>query len=246
MKFQFIYPGGTWATGMQHMPSDSFVPPLGILYLSSCLESAGHKVRVIDYWVEKFDKNRLSSGLKNTDAVGISITGFNLKESLDICHFIKEIDSDIPLLVGGPHVTIYPQKTLEECHADIAIEGEGEPGITKLADAIMGKAQIETVEGAHYKENGKIKKGKQPSLVKDLDELKFPARRLVKENDYGYLFGSKVGRGRVTSILSSRGCPMNCRFCQRNFFNSHRYCRVITLPGFGQVQIGSQSRHMGQ
>ena len=69
MKIQFIYPGGTWATGMQHMPSDPFAPPLGILYLSSCLEESGHKVNVIDYWSEQFNKDRLRKAVKAADAV---------------------------------------------------------------------------------------------------------------------------------------------------------------------------------
>jgi radical SAM superfamily enzyme YgiQ (UPF0313 family) len=60
-------------------------------------------------------------------------------------------------------------------------------------------------------------------MVKDLDKIPFPARHLVKDNDYGYLFGSKVGKGKVTSMLSSRGCPMSCRFCQRNFFGMNTF-----------------------
>ena len=223
MKFQFICPGGSWATGMQHMPSDPFAPPLGVLYLSSCLESAGIKADVIDYWADKFDEKRLASKLKSSDAVGITITGFNLQESLNICKFIKEVDSDISLVIGGPHVTIYPKKTLKESKADIAIEGEGEPGIVELANTITGKTKIKNVEGAYYVERGQIKKGKAPSIVKDLNSLKFPARHLVKEYDYGYLFGSKVGKGKATSILSSRGCPMSCKFCQRNFFGMNMF-----------------------
>jgi len=219
MKFQFIYPAGTWAAGMQHMSSGPLVPPLGILYLSSCLERAGHKANVIDYWAEKFDKNKLANMVKNADAIGVTIAGFNLRESLDICHLIKEIDPDIPLVVGGPHVTLYPKKSLEESNADIAVEGEGEPGIVKLADTIIGKNKLDKVEGAYYRKNGEIKKGKAPCIVKNLDELPFPARHLIKGYDYGYFFGSKVAKGKATSVSSSRGCPMKCRFCQRNFFS---------------------------
>ena len=223
MKFQFIYPGGTWATGMQHMPSDPFSPPLGILYLSSCLESAGNKAGVIDYWSEKFDKQKLTNVLKNSDAVGISITGFNLKESVDICNFIKESDKDIPLVIGGPHITLYPEKSLKKCNADIAIVGEAETTIHKIADSIQGKSKLKEIEGTYFFERSKIKHGKKPTMVKDLDKIPFPARHLVKDNEYGYLFGSKVGKGKATSMLSSRGCPMSCRFCQRNFFGMNTF-----------------------
>lgn len=223
MKTQFIYPGGTWATGMQHMPSDPFAPPLGILYLSSCLEEAGHKASVIDYWSEQFNKDKLSRAVKDADAIGVSITGFNLKESLEICHLIKEIDPDIPLIVGGPHITLYPKKSLKECKADIAVEGEAELTINKIVKSLQGKTKLNEIEGVYYSENGRIKQGKKPIMVKDLNTLPFPARHLVKDYDYGYLFGSKVGKGKATSVLSSRGCPMNCRFCQRNFFGMNTF-----------------------
>ncbi|RLF40703.1 MAG: radical SAM protein, partial [Thermoplasmata archaeon] len=46
----------------------------------------------------------------------------------------------------------------------------------------------------------------------------FPDRKLVDKYNYGFLFGSKLGKGKFTSIITSRGCPYRCRFCQRNFF----------------------------
>jgi radical SAM superfamily enzyme YgiQ (UPF0313 family) len=223
MKFQFIYPGGTWATGMQHMPSDPFAPPLGILYLSSRLEKEGHKVSIIDYWSEQYNKQKLENAVNNSDAIGISITGFNINESLNICHLIKEIDPDIPLLVGGPHITLYPEKSLKECKANIAVVGEAETTISKIVESINDTAKLKNIEGTYFFENKKIKHGKEPTIVEDLDNLPFPARHLVEHYDYGYLFGSKVGKGKATSILSSRGCPMNCRFCQRNFFGMNTF-----------------------
>lgn len=228
------------------MPPDPFAPPLGILYLSSCLEKAGHKANVIDYWSEQFNKDRLKRAVKDADVIGVSITGFNLKESLNICHLVKEIDCDIPLVVGGPHITLYPKKSLKECKADIAIEGEAEPSIAKLADALEGKEKLSNIQGAYFLNNKKILQGKKPTMVKELNKLEFPARHLVKDYDYGYLFGSKVGKGKATSILSSRGCPMNCRFCQRNFFGMNTFrsrsaenvleeLRVIADEGYSTV-----------
>lgn len=224
MKFQFIYPAGTWSAGRQNMSTGRpFIPPLGILYLSSCLERAGHKANVIDYWAEKFDKNKLAYMVRTADAVGITIASFNLRESIDICHFVKEIDPNVPLIVGGPHVTLYPQKSLIDTNADIAVQGEGEPGIVKLAEAITGKNTVEQVDGVYYRKNGEIKKGKNPCIVNNLDELPFPARHLVFDYDYGHFFGSKVTEGKATSISSSRGCPSKCRFCQRNFFSMDKF-----------------------
>lgn len=243
MKFHFIYPGGTWATGMQHMPSDPFSPPLGILYVSSCLENAGHKASVTDYWAEKYKKENLEKKVKESDAVGISITGFNLNESLQICKVIKEIDKDIPLLVGGPHVTIYPDKSLKDCNADLALEGEGEPSIIKIVDALQGKRTYNNIEGLYFWDGKKIKKGKPPTLVKDIDTLRFPSRHLVEKYEYGYLFGSKVGKGKATSMLSSRGCPMKCRFCQRNFFGMNTFRARTAENVFEELKIVVEKKY---
>lgn len=91
---------------------------------------------------EKFEKNKLSNSVNNADAIGVSLTGFNLKESIDICKLIKEIDKNIPLIVDGPHVSLYPEKTLKESNAGIAVKGEGEPGINKLVEFLQGKNSL--------------------------------------------------------------------------------------------------------
>ena len=58
-------------------------------------------------------------------------------------------------------------------------------------------------------------------MIDNLDELPFPARHLVEKYDYGdFPFGFQLKK-MVTSLITSRGCPFNCRFCARysNFIN---------------------------
>jgi len=50
----------------------------------------------------------------------------------------------------------------------------------------------------------------------DLDSLDFPDRSLIKHYSYGKenITGiTYFARGKITTIMTSRGCPFNCKFC---------------------------------
>lgn len=218
MKFLFIYPAsGKWELAYKKAVSvGANLPPLGILYLAKMLEINGHDVKVLDCNAEALIKDKLKEKILSADAVGMTIytESTAMKNSMMLSNFIKECDPDIPVLIGGPHCSIEPEKTLINHNADICVRGEGELAITPLAEAIQGKRKLSTIQGVYYRENSKIKKSNKPwKQIDDLDAIPFPSRHLVDKYDYGYMLGVKVGKGKVTSILTSRGCPLHCRFC---------------------------------
>ena len=217
MKFLFLYPAsGKWEiTPEKAITPGANLPPLGILYLSKILELNGHKAEVIDFNAETLTEDKIKEKIFSSDAVGMTIytEPIALKNSITLSNFVKECDPDIPVLIGGPHCSIEPEKTIISHNADILVRGEGELVIIPIADAIQGRRKLSTIPGVYYRENDKIMKGKPWEQIKDLDAIPFPARHLVDKYEYGYFLGIKFGKGRVTSILSSRGCPLHCRFC---------------------------------
>ncbi len=182
------------------------------------LENKEHKVDVIDCNAEGINENAIKKAILSSDAVGMTIysTPTVLYNSIMLSSIIKECDSSIPLLIGGPHCTVIPKRSLIDHHADICVSGEGERVITLLADAIEGKRKLSTVPGIFYKEHNKIKQTKPLKQIEDLDKIPFPARDLVDKYEYGYMLGTKIARGKTTSFLTSRGCPHHCKYCQLN------------------------------
>jgi anaerobic magnesium-protoporphyrin IX monomethyl ester cyclase len=217
MKFLFIYPAsGKWELAYKKaLPVGANLPPLGILYLSKMLEMNGHNVEVLDFNAEYMTQDKIKEKILSSDAIGMTVYSepTALKNSIILSNFIKKCDPDIPVLLGGPHCCIEPEKTIISHNADILVEGEGELVINPIADAIQGKGNLSNIPGVHYRENDKIIKGPQFKQIDNLDAIPFPARHLVEKYEYGYFFGVKVAKGKTTSILTSRGCPMHCRFC---------------------------------
>jgi len=218
-RFLLIYPSSgklevASASG-KLFPKDAFVPPLGLLYLGRVLEDCGHEVEIIDCYAENISKETIRSKVILSDAVGMTIYNepreFNT--SIALSNFIKEIDPTIPLLIGGPRVTLFPEGSVQSLNADIGVKGPGELVIIQIADALEGKRKLSSIPGVYYKDGNKIRHSKHSNKIKNLDMVSFPARHLVDKYDYGYISGTKIGKGKVTSILSSCGCPFRCSFC---------------------------------
>jgi anaerobic magnesium-protoporphyrin IX monomethyl ester cyclase len=222
MRFLFIFPPGRGfkIADKKVFPPYPYSPPLGILYLSTMLERSGHTIEVFDYTAENVDEEKLKSKIDSVDAVGITVCTSSLDESIKLAHLIKKHRPEIPLLIGGPHCNLVPEKSLIDFNADICVTGDGELIICKIADALQGKEDLSIIPGVYYKEGGKVKQGGPAQIIKDLDSLPFPDRHLVDKYDYGYFIGVKLAPGRTTSIITTRGCPYRCRFCEYNAVRS--------------------------
>jgi radical SAM superfamily enzyme YgiQ (UPF0313 family) len=93
--------------------------------------------------------------------------------------------------------------------------GEGENTIIEIIKSIEGKIKLSEISGIFYKKDGIVKKGKPIEVIKNLDSICFPSRNLIKKYSYGKIGKKYFFKPEVTSILTSRGCPFQCRFCAR-------------------------------
>jgi len=204
----------------------AYYPPLGLLYISSAAEQQGHSVEIIDFHAEKHPFDSLKRSLLSTDIVGVSVYTQSLNDSVRITDYIKELDSTLPILIGGPHCSLHPKQSLVEIpSANISVQGEAELAINEILQVVQGQGHLSNIAGVNFREEGEIKPGKPQSIICDLDSLAFPARTLVNKYDYGKINNSYFFKPRFTSMISSRGCPFRCRFCTRNTLSFQTYRR---------------------
>jgi radical SAM superfamily enzyme YgiQ (UPF0313 family) len=226
INFLLIYPPDDITIGGYNtdiLIYKGLAPPLGLLYIAKILELDGDKVEILDFAAENYEEKKLVDALKNADVVGITIVTSILQNAIEIVKIIKKIKPQIKVIIGGPHCTLVPKNALEDTKADICVLGDGEKVITSIKKAIKGEISYSKIPGIYYKEKGKIKKGKPLELIKDIDKIPFPARDLVKKYTYGTEYNPKIKKGEFTSIVTSRGCPFNCKFCSRNSISMKNY-----------------------
>ncbi|UCD14064.1 MAG: radical SAM protein [Thermoplasmatales archaeon] len=228
MKFLLIRPGDRESDKKHLTLEPSTVPPLGLLYLGAALEQHGHNVEILDYYMENLSREKLKNTLLSSDAVGMTICTEDFKPHRDISRMIKDLDPDIPLIIGGPHCTYVKERSLQDIPlANISVVGEGEHVILDLASFLQGKKNLANIQGIHYRNNGSITSGKPLQVINNLDDVPFPARHLTEKYEYGdFPFGFQLKK-KVTSTITSRGCPFHCRFCTR-------YANVVDGWGFRQ------------
>ena len=190
-------------------------PPLGLLYIAAYLEKhTQHKVEILDTQVEEITYNRLKDIIakKNPDLVGITAMTFTLIDVIKTVQIVKSIDRDIKVVLGGPHVHIYPNETIDIPDVDYLVLGEGEITFTELVENITDIDKLKVIEGLVFKDDGiTVNTGIKP-FIDNLDELPFPARHLTPYRKYSSLLAK---RSPITTMFTSRGCPYRCTFCDR-------------------------------
>ena len=152
----------------------------------------------------------------------------NSINALDVLGEIKKNFPKVITVVGGAHVTVRPEETLRNAAVDFIVLGEGEKTVEELFDCISKNGDLSKIKGVGFKNNGEIKINEARERIRNLDELPFPALDLLPMGLYFKasasnhllpmgMWGQRKERDtyndRWTSIVTSRGCPMNCIFC---------------------------------
>jgi radical SAM superfamily enzyme YgiQ (UPF0313 family) len=182
---------------------DFHFAPLGLAYIAAVLRDHGHEVSLFDAQLQS--EKSIVSSVRNADVVGITSMSCNFGGAATLAAQIKSVAPDTTIIMGGPHVTFKDAETLATPYIDIVVRHEGEYTMVEVLRALE-RGDLSDVEGITYKEDGNIKKNGERSFIQNLDALPFPARDLLKTEEY------YKGRG-MPRIISGRGCPYACIFC---------------------------------
>jgi len=193
-----------------------FFPPLGLLYLASYLNKySDHNVTILDTQVEGLTYEDIKKKIIDIkpDLVGVhALTNF-LVDALNMVKITKEVSRDIITVIGGPHLSLYPEETLSFNKVDYIVIGEAERSFMKLVNNISSGDKNFDIEGVGYKNNGQLVINRTPGFIANLDELPIPERTMVPYQKYYYVLSKSRP---VTTMITSRGCPYRCAFCHES------------------------------
>ncbi|MCP4450379.1 MAG: radical SAM protein [Planctomycetes bacterium] len=184
------------------------VYPLGMATAAGALEAAGHQVRQFDWLAMQQDLRRLRNALQEfaPEVVAVSIRNIDhvdstatfedtweLEEARKVVTEIRRLTT-VPVLIGGPAVSVMPALILDYVGGDMALPGEAESSIVQVIQA-LGKSESSMPRiwtGASAWINGDQQSAPvyEPSLV-------------------SYYWNASG----IMGLQTKRGCPYHCCYC---------------------------------
>jgi anaerobic magnesium-protoporphyrin IX monomethyl ester cyclase len=199
----------------------SVTPPLGISYLAAYLEKGGYVISIVDGEVLNLTIDETVSQilLKKSKIIGITSTIVSFPSAIEIGRRLRKEKPDLILILGGPYVSACMADSLEQSF-DFGVYGEGELTVHELLRYLKKETDIEIskIKGLIYRDAEGLHINETREYIMNLDILPYPARHLLPDL---HLYRPNTQCYRklpATTLITSRGCPYNCIFCDHSVF----------------------------
>lgn len=159
------------------------IPPLALMILAS-IEVPGVEQTICDLRFEEFPFER------KWDLVGISVQTGMVSKAFELADWLRK--RGIPVVLGGPHVTMFPDSC--QPHADCLVLGE--------ADDLWRDVLVDLTTGT-------LRPEYRADAPPDLSLHRPVSRDALKQSRY---FTTNL-------VQTGRGCPYQCDFCNVHVLN---------------------------
>ncbi len=184
---------------------------MGISYISSLLKKHQHQTRllVLDRRYKKNNNKLINHKIKAFNPGLICFTAVNTEFDFIIekARYIKLQFPEIPLLLGGVHITLNPDEKFLKIFDYLCI-GEGEYPVLELVGNLKNKAPVNEIKNLWIKQHNDVIKNPTRKFIQNLDNLPFPDRDIWQE----WILETQSRQ----VILLGRGCPYNCSYCSNH------------------------------
>ena len=204
------------------------IVPYNLCLLAAMLRD-DYDVKIIDSYTEDMSEGAF---VKAVEAFRPHVLGVTVL--MDQCSpaghqaakLAKSADSTMKVVMGGVYATVNPDRAIGDENIDYVVVGEGEYVFPELVGFLAGR-NPRPGKGICFREGTTVVNTPRADFIEDLDGLPLPAYDMI---DYpGY--ATKAERRSVDSpslfpygrILTSRGCPYRCCFCQVEIISGSRF-----------------------
>lgn len=202
--------------------------PLGTLYAASFMRKNGYKVSLFDTMFAHQPEEIIPALEKiNPKFFVIYDDGFNYLTKMCLTNmrlaafkmmrFAKERGCTV--IVSSSDSTDRFEMYLNE-GADFVLLGEAEMTLLKLVNSLQrNETDLSNIEGLAFIKNNSVIKTAKRNVIKELDELPFPAWDIIDMEPYRKLWIKNAGYFSM-NIGTTRGCPFKCNWCAKPIYGN--------------------------
>jgi radical SAM superfamily enzyme YgiQ (UPF0313 family) len=202
----------------------TFYYPYYLAYATGVLEKNGFEVELIDGVAKNWshdDTIRFVQDFK-PDLVIVDTSTPSIYNDVEVATKIKKSLPSTHINLVNTHPSRVPDETFALSKSiDSICRGEFDYTVLDLAKSIESTKSLKTIPGLSFREGDKITHNKNRKLIKNLDELPFVSKIYKKYLNIKDYFYASLKYPQVT-ILTARGCPNNCSFCNIPFKQTYR------------------------
>jgi anaerobic magnesium-protoporphyrin IX monomethyl ester cyclase len=201
-------------------------PPLALMALATWLRAhSEHHVAILDAQLEDLDSAAITQRIQEARADVVGITTFTV-QLVDVVRTVQAARAAPcvqQVVLGGPHCNDFPAEARALPGVSAVVRGEGQRPLLALLDAWQAGEEPRDIPGVMLSASDPVPD--HVVLSNDLDDYPIPDRSLVDYRRYTGLLGTG---GLFTTVVTSRGCPHQCSFCNtpRLAFHSASPARI--------------------
>ncbi len=199
-------------------------PPLALMAIAQVLKDfSEHEVTILDAQLDDIDYDVMEAKIRDwkPEVVGVTAFTVQLVDVLKTVQTAKKAGAKYAV-VGGPHVSDFPRECVGLPGVDAVVKGEGQKPMLDLCDAWARGDTARGIAGTMAHPDDPVPE-QDVYFSNNLDDYPIIDRALVDYKRYYDVMGKG---GIFTTLISSRGCPYRCTFC-----NTPRHRYRVSSPG---------------
>ena len=210
-----------WATGQPYAP-------LGTMYAASMMRQHGYPVSLFDTMFAE-SPDEIITAIEQTKPQFLVIydDGFNYltkmcltnmrEAAFKMIRYAKQRGSTV--IISSSDSTDRYEKYLQQ-GADFILMGEAEITLLELVNALDSKETDPIIiPGLAYRQQEAVIKTPRRNVIKELDELPFPAWDLLNMEPYRAMWMKSSGYFSI-NMATTRGCPFKCNWCAKPIYGN--------------------------